>query len=166
MSETAHPDTDSGCDHPQRCGFCRAALMTSKSTESVDVAELRRLAEKATPGPASVGYDGPSRPIICTRPSFEMLSISKLTAPGRHESYEREDEDCRLFAFILTHAREIVALLEEKSRMEKLLDFAWHNFKLLFKDQPWGAYINAIYEDADFKALCLRYPEKDPHHAE
>lgn len=52
--------------------------------------------KEPTPGPFTVEFDGPSRPIICG-PNFVMLSISKKEYEW-WGSYENEEADCRLFA--------------------------------------------------------------------
>lgn len=68
---------------------------------------------RATPGPFTVGYDGPSRPII-SGANHVMLSISKFDSKCGWGSYDEEDADCHRFAasYLLPELREaLVAFL-------------------------------------------------------
>ena len=68
--------------------------------------QWRKLEKGATEGPWRVGHDGPSRPILLTKNS--LLSLSKLEMT-RHSSYEEEDADHRLVAFLRNTAAEVAA---------------------------------------------------------
>lgn len=61
-----------------------------------------------TKGPLTVGFDGPSRPIIMT--PNRMLTIGAIEHPGRSSSYDEEEADCKLFAaapLLLTEVKKL-----------------------------------------------------------
>jgi hypothetical protein len=70
--------------------------------------------------PWQVGYDGPSRPIISTA-DHKLLSISQLTAPGRHDSYDTEDADAELIVrAVNAHEALVLATTEALERFNEL----------------------------------------------
>ena len=80
--------------------------------------ELQALLEKATPGTAYVGHDGPSRPILHI--GVEMLSLSRRDGTNNlWTTYGKEEADCLLFALLRNHAPALIAAYRQLEEVRR-----------------------------------------------
>lgn len=101
---------------------------------------------------ALIAADG----IPCGCKTNEIGDVGRQCPAHLAESRFYAGERGTLRDTVATLERERDALKADGKRNAKLLDFAWTQFKALFKNHPWGAYVGAINEDADYKELCRR----------
>lgn len=83
--------------------------------------EQTNIPKPASPLPFSVGYDGPSRPMIETA-ARTLLSISRF-GDGRWGTYAEEDRDAEYIVWAANNAPKLYELL---SRVCKYLDGGGH----------------------------------------